>query len=83
MQWLNNLPAVFGDDALTQSIVSCCTRLTTSELFEDKVSALNELENLAKEHPLVRHQYIIPSDLSQSFWIDKMLTHRRYAVQQK
>eukprot|EP00484_Ammonia_sp_Unknown_P016449 CAMPEP_0197033194 /NCGR_PEP_ID=MMETSP1384-20130603/11667_1 /TAXON_ID=29189 /ORGANISM="Ammonia sp." /LENGTH=1041 /DNA_ID=CAMNT_0042462969 /DNA_START=5 /DNA_END=3130 /DNA_ORIENTATION=+ len=46
MQWL------FGDDPNTQSIVACCTRLKTSTLFEDKISALNELENLAKEHPL-------------------------------
>merc|ERR1719295_410443 len=60
MQWLGaSLPAVFGDDTLTQSIVSCCTRLTTSARFEDKVSALNELENLAKEHPLeVGHKAI-------------------------
>ena len=47
MQWL------FGDDGLSQQIVSCCARLKTSTLFEDKVTALNELENLAKDHPLV------------------------------
>eukprot|EP00485_Elphidium_margaritaceum_P006726 CAMPEP_0202695708 /NCGR_PEP_ID=MMETSP1385-20130828/9243_1 /ASSEMBLY_ACC=CAM_ASM_000861 /TAXON_ID=933848 /ORGANISM="Elphidium margaritaceum" /LENGTH=970 /DNA_ID=CAMNT_0049351785 /DNA_START=15 /DNA_END=2927 /DNA_ORIENTATION=- len=46
MQW------IFGDDPQTQAIVACCTRLKTSTLFEDKTSALNELENLAKEHPL-------------------------------
>ena len=47
MQWL------FGDDGLSQQIISCCARLKTSTLFEDKVTSLNELENLAKDHPLV------------------------------
>ena len=49
---LSSLSNLFGDDALTQSIVSCCARLKTSKLFEDQLSALNELETLSKEHPL-------------------------------
>eukprot|EP01084_Bolivina_argentea_P268428 455910_1 len=46
MDWLT------GDGQLTQSIVSVCTRLKTSTLFDDKLSALAELESLASEHPL-------------------------------